>query len=328
MAFSGGVFSRLYNWVTDRNAGTKILATRMDAEFDGIATGLSQCVLKDGTQTITANIPMSGFKLTGLGNASSGGDALNRDTADGRYQATDAELTAIAGLTSAADKLPYFTGSGTAALADFTAAGRALVDDADAAAQLATLGVSALSSIPQDRLIGRLTASTGAPEQLTLGAGLVASSTRLDSGVWTQISTVSPTGAGNGTTLAFTSLDSRYNELMVELRSVTHNGGGALSPRFGYSTNNGSGYIDWISAATIASGATRSCVFLIEGLRTKFPLARVSTPSTSGTIVAFEGTGAVKDAIITDLTGPINAVRLDINGSNYFTGGTVTLYGR
>lgn len=54
----------------------------------------------------------------------------------------DAGLLALTGKTPAADRLPYFDGSNSSALAVLSAAGRALIDDASADAQLDTLGLS------------------------------------------------------------------------------------------------------------------------------------------------------------------------------------------
>jgi hypothetical protein len=61
---------------------------------------------------------------------------------DAEKQALNGNLTALAGLTGAADRLAYFTAAQTLALATMTAFGRSLIDDADAAAGRATLGAA------------------------------------------------------------------------------------------------------------------------------------------------------------------------------------------
>ncbi|MDN2578959.1 hypothetical protein [Aquibium sp. ELW1220] len=61
-------------------------------------------------------------------------------------QPLDATLTALAGLATVADRLPYSTGADTFALATFTAFGRSLVDDADAAAGRTTLGLGTMAT--------------------------------------------------------------------------------------------------------------------------------------------------------------------------------------
>lgn len=65
---------------------------------------------------------------------------------DAEKQPLDAELSALAALTSAADTVPYFTGLGTAALASLTAYGRNLIAAADAASALTVLGIPLLAT--------------------------------------------------------------------------------------------------------------------------------------------------------------------------------------
>lgn len=85
---------------------------------------------------------------------------------------SSAELKALAGLSSAADKLAYFTGSGSADLASLTSYGRSLIAAADAAAARVALGVTASGDVqPHNSALDQIAAGTwaGATSITTVG---------------------------------------------------------------------------------------------------------------------------------------------------------------
>ena len=87
MAFNGsGTFARLYNWVVDRDASVPITASRMDNEMDGMATGLTTTITKDGQTTTTARIPFASGLGSGDGTVALPALNFTSDTDTGIYR--------------------------------------------------------------------------------------------------------------------------------------------------------------------------------------------------------------------------------------------------
>jgi hypothetical protein len=137
----------------------------------------------NGVTLVANNVTISGGSITAITDlaiadggtgASTASDArTNLGLAIGTdVQAYDAALASIAGLTTASDQVLYTTGSDTYATTTITAAGRAILDDADASAQRTTLGLGTLAT--------QNTVGTG-----DYDAGSIATNDIADSGVTT-----------------------------------------------------------------------------------------------------------------------------------------------
>lgn len=104
------------------------------------ATGCTVTIVDGKTFTCSNTLTLAGTDGSTLNVGTGGTLGTAAYTASSAYQPADTELTALAGLTSAADKGIQFTGAGTAGLFDLTAAAKTVLDDATVAAMVDTLG--------------------------------------------------------------------------------------------------------------------------------------------------------------------------------------------
>ncbi len=89
MGWSGGTYSKgnsaTGGWTGDASLGIGIEAGRHDTQDNDFATGINNCITKDGQNAATADLPMGGFKHTNVANAT----ARNNYAAVGQVQDGD-----------------------------------------------------------------------------------------------------------------------------------------------------------------------------------------------------------------------------------------------
>ena len=149
------------------SSGESVIFTQGSGTTVTVANGKTDVIYCDGgagsANVVSLSSGLSDL-LSAANNLSDVADASTSRTNLGvaigsDVQAYDAGLASIAGLTTAADKMIYATASDTYATTDLTSFARTILDDADGAAVLVTLGLTATAA--ELNILDGVTATTG-----------------------------------------------------------------------------------------------------------------------------------------------------------------------
>lgn len=136
----------------------------IEAEFDSVSRGFD--TIEQLVNLNKAGYPTQTFHVAPATNPDHAVQKTQLDQGLLTKQPIDALLTSIAALITSADKIAYFTGVDSVAMAPLTAFARTLLDDVDSSAARATLGAQA-----SDATLTSLASITTAADKLIYATG-------------------------------------------------------------------------------------------------------------------------------------------------------------